>query len=56
MTGIAELEKIYYRDEIPKVRKAIAEFKEEMGAWGKEQRLSCLEDELKVIQKEIKRI
>jgi hypothetical protein len=44
--GFQELEKYYFRVEMPKVRQRIAEFKEEMGGGGKCRRLDYLYDKL----------
>lgn len=41
-----ELEKHYYRVEMPKVRQKISEFKEEIGGWGKCKRLDYLYERL----------
>ena len=52
----SEIEKDYYRHEMPKVRKSIAELIAEIGTWGKEQRVLCLERQFNATQGEINRI
>ena len=43
---VSELQKFYYKVEMPKVRQRIAKFKEEIGSQGKCKRLSYLYDRL----------
>lgn len=44
--SMREIERYYFRVEVPQVRQRIAEFKEEMGGWGKCKRLDYLYDRL----------
>ncbi|MEW6214913.1 MAG: CHC2 zinc finger domain-containing protein [Nitrospirota bacterium] len=48
-----EFEAYYYKVEMPKVRQKVAEFKQEMGDWGKCKRLSYLYDRLFEVDAEL---
>lgn len=53
---ITEFKKTYYQKEMPKIRKAIAELKAEMGDWGRQRRLSYLLNYKNTLQAEINAI